>query len=83
MHELLGLHPLGTSKGVVARAIDPGADELLIINHENGDQTLLNKIHPDGFFEGVIKDTNRTLLNPFEVVKNSSGGSFLFSTIYS
>ena len=68
-HELLGLHPLGTSKGVVARAIDPGADELLIINHENGNQTLLNKIHPDGFFEGVIKDTNRIFAYSFKSVR--------------
>ena len=68
-HELLGLHPLGTSKGVVARAIDPNADELLIINHENGNQTLLNKIHPDGFFEGVIKDTNRIFTYSFKSVR--------------
>ena len=70
-HELLGLHPLGTSKvKVVARAIDPSADELLIINHENGNQTLLNKIHPDGLFEVVIEDTNRIFAYSFKSVRS-------------
>ena len=53
-HDYLGLHSLGSGKGLVARAFDPHADEVLILDRESGETYPLIKIHPDGFFEGKI-----------------------------
>jgi 1,4-alpha-glucan branching enzyme len=53
-HAFLGLHSLGANKGLVARAIDPFAEKVSIINKETQDVFPLFKIHPDGLFEGEI-----------------------------
>jgi len=53
-HAFLGLHSLGANKGLVARAIDPLAEKVFIINRETKDVLPLFKIHPDGLFEGEI-----------------------------
>ena len=42
-HDFLGLHSLGANKGFVARAIDPLAEEVFIINKETQDAYLLLK----------------------------------------
>ena len=53
-HAFLGLHSLGANKGLVARAIDPLAEKVFIVNRETKDVLPLFKIHADGLFEGEI-----------------------------
>ena len=55
-HSFLGLHVVGSQKGLVARALDPDAEKVFLVHQESGKEYLLTKIHPDGFFEGEIKD---------------------------
>ena len=55
-HDYLGLHTLGSEKGVVVRAFDPAATDVLLVDKQSGDTYPLLKIHHDGFFEGKISD---------------------------
>ena len=69
-HEFLGLHELGDEKGMVVRALDPSAEEVFLINQENGKEYPLNKIHTDGFFEGVIKESQNHFNYMFRSVRS-------------
>jgi len=55
-HDFLGLHSLGSGKGVVARAFDPEADEIVIVDQNTDAVYPLKKIHSNGFFEGHITE---------------------------
>ena len=56
-HSLLGLHPLGENKGLVARAFIPGAKSVKLVPvHEKAKPSFeLKSIHPSGIFEGTTK----------------------------
>ena len=59
-HAFLGLHSLGGESGLVARAFDPDAKgNLEIIDQRSGKAYLLNQIHSDGFYEGIISDQTK------------------------
>ncbi len=53
-HDYLGLHKIAPDRGFVARALDPGADQVTLVDLDTGSSFPLKKVHPDGFFEGVI-----------------------------
>ncbi|MCB1123615.1 MAG: 1,4-alpha-glucan branching enzyme, partial [Verrucomicrobiae bacterium] len=58
-HSLLGLHPChldGKSSGLVARTLVLGAEtcEIVRLGKETEKRFPLEKIHPDGFFEGYL-----------------------------
>ena len=55
-HDFLGLHSLGSGIGVVARAFDPEADEIVIVDQNTDAVYPLKKIHSNGFFEGHITE---------------------------
>ncbi|MBT3668456.1 MAG: hypothetical protein HN548_13335, partial [Opitutae bacterium] len=69
-HDFLGLHSLGANKGFVARAIDPLAEEVFIINKETQDAYLLLKIHPNGLFEGKIANATSSFPYVFRSLRN-------------
>ena len=54
-HQLLGMHPLGATGGLVARAFVPGAKKIeLVPTHEKTKPTIkLKRLHPAGLFEGT------------------------------
>ena len=58
-HQLLGMHPLGDGSGVVVRAFLPGAEKVEIapVHEKKKPRFALNKIHSDGVFEGVSKES--------------------------
>jgi len=58
-HSFLGLHVVGSQKGLVARALDPDAEKVFLVHQESGKEYPLRKIHPDGFFEGEINSSGR------------------------
>ena len=74
-HEFLGLHTLGGQKGMVVRALDPNAEEVFLINQENGKEYPLNKIHADGFLRESSRNLKIILITSFDqffhVVKKS------------
>ena len=53
-HDFLGLHEIGPGLGLVARALDPGADQVSLVDRSSDTLFPMNKIHPDGFFEAEI-----------------------------
>ena len=53
-HDFLGLHEIGPGLGLVARALDPGADQVSLVDRSSDTWFPMNKIHPDGFFEAEI-----------------------------
>ena len=56
-HQLLGMHPLGAKPGVVVRAFLPDAVQVeLAPTHEKNKPALrLERLHPDGVFEGITE----------------------------
>lgn len=59
-HGLLGMHPLGTTHGVVVRALVPGASAVEIepVHDPSKPRIVLKRIHPAGLFEGVSHATS-------------------------
>lgn len=59
-HRLLGMHPLGKDKGVVVRAFLPQARAVRVkpVHDKSRPSFALEKIHPDGLFEGVSKQAS-------------------------
>lgn len=57
-HTLLGMHPLGDGKGLVARALVPGAAKVRLepVHEKDKPSLTLKPIHKDGLFEGVTTD---------------------------
>jgi 1,4-alpha-glucan branching enzyme len=60
-HALLGLHPLGEGKGLVARALLPGAAQVELAPVHEQDQPVikLNRIGKTDVFEGVAPEASR------------------------
>ncbi|MBI5384619.1 MAG: 1,4-alpha-glucan branching protein GlgB [Verrucomicrobia bacterium] len=58
-HSLLGMHPLGDGAGVVVRAFAPDATEVAIqpVHEKSKPSIKLKRIHKDGLFEGVTKQS--------------------------
>ena len=69
-HAFLGLHSLGNKKGLVARAIDPLAEKVFLINKETKDIFPLLKIHPEGLFEGEISSILSSFSYGFRSVRS-------------
>ncbi len=59
-HELLGMHPVGTGKGVVVRAYLQNIAEVEVVPvHELGNPSFkLQRIHGTGLFEGVTLESD-------------------------
>src|SRR5437667_9518006 len=59
--QLLRMHPLGDSSGVVVRALVPNAAQVEIqAVHENDKPSIkLERLHECGLFEGMTQKTNR------------------------
>ena len=76
-HDFLGLHSLGSGKGFVARAFDPEADEVLIIDQDTGVVYPLGKIHPDGFFEGHISNREEHFPYLFRSIRSEKNVEWL------
>jgi 1,4-alpha-glucan branching enzyme len=51
---VLGLHQ--SAQGPVVRAFVPFADRVEVVTPDGGPATPLERRHPDGFFEGLIRD---------------------------
>ena len=68
----LGLHSLGSGKGVVVRAFDPEAEEVLIVDQNTGAVYPLKKIHSDGFFEGHITQKEEIFSYVFRSIRAGS-----------
>jgi len=51
---VLGLHRQGGDGALVARTFQPQASGVAIVDLGSGRATPLNRIHPEGFFEGVV-----------------------------
>jgi 1,4-alpha-glucan branching enzyme len=60
-HDLLGMHALGTGKGVVARAFVPDATAIRVepVHEKNRPKFELQRIHAAGLFEGVAPEADR------------------------
>ncbi len=60
-HQLLGLHPLGPGKGLVARAFAPEAAKVRIEPVLEKDKPVihLKRIHGTDVFEGAVKEVDR------------------------
>jgi 1,4-alpha-glucan branching enzyme len=60
-HDLLGMHPLGVGKGVVIRAVMPGATgvEAHPVHESAMPRIRLEMVHPGGVFEGVSPRADR------------------------
>ena len=56
-HSLLGMHPVGTEKGVVVRALLPGAERVQVVPVHEHDKPLiqLERVDAYGLFEGFSK----------------------------
>src|SRR3990170_318860 len=66
----LGMHPVEMEgrKLVVVRAFIPEVQTAVVIDLERGGVTCpMEKIHPDGFFEGVIEDREKVFPYRFRV----------------
>ncbi|MGD0615273.1 MAG: alpha-amylase family glycosyl hydrolase, partial [Verrucomicrobiota bacterium] len=55
-HELLGMHPLGDSSGLVVRALVPNAASVEVqpAHEKNKPGLKLNRMHESGLFEAII-----------------------------
>ncbi|MCD8214735.1 MAG: 1,4-alpha-glucan branching protein GlgB [Clostridiales bacterium] len=56
-HHILGMHEIEKDgkAALVVRALNPQAKEISVIDVKKGTEYPLEKIHQDGFFEGLIK----------------------------
>lgn len=71
----LGMHPveIGGEAAVVVRAFIPGGEKIEVIDIEGGGITYpLKKIHPEGLFEGVIKDKEKVFPYKLKVIYPSN-----------
>ena len=50
-HGFLGLHSLGSGKGMVARCLDPGADSVSLLDLRSQTEHSMERLDPSGFFE--------------------------------
>jgi 1,4-alpha-glucan branching enzyme len=50
-HSVLGLHPLGSGKGMVARCLSPAADRVELIDLRTHDTHPFERLDANGFFE--------------------------------
>lgn len=67
----LGMHPLETKgkMAVAVRTFHPGAEKVTVIDVEGGGAAYpLDKIHPEGLFEAVIKDREKVFHYKLAVV---------------
>ncbi|MCD7905215.1 MAG: 1,4-alpha-glucan branching protein GlgB [Clostridiales bacterium] len=56
-HHILGMHEIEKDgkAALVVRALNPQAKEISVIDVKKGTEYSIEKIHQDGFFEGLIK----------------------------
>ena len=75
-HSLLGLHPLGEDRGLVARAFRPDARRIdLVPDDDPGTGLPMQRIHPSGLFELHLPDLS-TVFRYGYVVEPLHGGAF-------
>ena len=74
-HQLLGMHPLGSGSGVVARALIPGATKVEFhpVHEKNMPVIKLKRIPNTDLFEGTSKDASRVYA--YDVVVTEAGGN--------
>lgn len=83
-HQLLGMHPLGKGKGLVVRALIPGAKKVEVVPVHEKDKPVKNlkKVHPDGLFEITIPKMDRVYAYDL-VVADAQGNTWRSRDPYS
>ncbi len=80
-HSRLGVHPLGAKKGLVARALDPGADSIRIIDLRDDSSQSLVRLDERGFFEVALPGESKPF--PYRFVSRRGGGEHEWEDPYS
>ncbi len=59
-HDLLGMHPLGDRRGIVVRAMLPGAErvEAVPLRESSKPRIRLERVHPSGVWEGSAREVS-------------------------
>lgn len=68
-HQLLGMHPMGQGRGVVARAFLPHARgvRVLPVHDKSKPSFELQRVHPDGLYEGVSDKSQEVYAYDLEI----------------
>lgn len=71
-HHILGMHEIEKDgkAALVARVLNPQAKEVSVIDIKKGKEYPLEKIHADGFFEGIIKGRKKWFMYKLKITNH-------------